>query len=137
MFMHVCFSSGRRHTRCALVTGVQTCALPIWDTGKAFDQSAPLSELVPAAGVGGLAAHTVSLSVNGKRRQHGALTDLIWTVPDILHELSRLYVLRAGDLVFMGTPAGVGPLQPGDAFVASLDGVVTLQGSIAPPTVTE
>src|SRR3546814_13395644 len=76
----------------------------------------------------GLAAHTVSLSVNGKRRQHGALADLIWTVPDILHELSRLYVLRAGDLVFMGTPAGVGPLQPGDAFVASLDGVVTLQG---------
>src|SRR3546814_11735112 len=74
----------------------------------------------------------MSLSVNGKRRQHGALTDLVWTVPDILHELSRLYVLRAGDLVFMGTPAGVGPLQPGDAFVASLDGVVTLQGSIAP-----
>src|SRR3546814_4425619 len=94
-----------------------------WDTGKAFDHSAPLSELVPAADVGGLAAHTVSLSVNGKRRQHGALTDLVWTVPDILHELSRLYVLRAGDLVFMGTPAGVGPLQPGDAFVASLDGV--------------
>src|SRR3546814_11793769 len=83
--------------------------------------------LVPAADVGGLAAHTVSLSVNGKRRQHGALTDLIWTVPDILHELSRLYVLRAGDLVFMGTPAGVGPLQPGAAFLASLHGVATLQ----------
>src|SRR3546814_5439777 len=108
-----------------------------WDTGKAFDHSAPLSELVPTADVGGLAAHTVSLPVNGKRRQHGALADLVWTVPDILHELSRLYGLRAGDLVVMGTPAGVGPLQPGDAFVASLDGVVTLQGSIAPPTVTE
>src|SRR3546814_460934 len=56
---------------------------------------------------------------------------------ELLHELSRRYVRRAGDLGFMGTPAGVGPLQPGDAFVASLDGVVTLQGSIAPPTVTE
>lgn len=123
-------------TRRDLQAAAKARGLP-WDTGKAFDHSAPLSELVPAADVGGLAAHTVSLSVNGKRRQHGALTDLIWTVPDILHELSRLYVLRAGDLVFMGTPAGVGPLQPGDAFVASLDGVVTLQGSIAPPTVTE
>ena len=63
-------------------------------------------------------------------RQHGSLADLIWNVPEILHELSRLFALRAGDLVFMGTPAGVGPLQPGDHFVASLDGVVDLKGQV-------
>ena len=75
----------------------------------------------------------LTLDVNGERRQHGALSDLIWNVADILHELSKLYVLRAGDLVFMGTPAGVGPLQVGDRFHASLDGVAELTGGIAPP----
>ena len=60
------------------------------------------------------------------------LRDLIWTVPEVLHELSQLYRLRAGDLVFMGTPAGVGPLQPGDRFHASLDGVVGMQGRVLP-----
>jgi 2-keto-4-pentenoate hydratase/2-oxohepta-3-ene-1,7-dioic acid hydratase in catechol pathway len=104
-----------------------------WDTGKAFDASAPLSALVPMADAGDLAARTLTLEVNGERRQHGALHDLIWDVPDILVELSKLYRLRAGDLVFMGTPAGVGPLEVGDRFRASLDGVVAFEGEIAPP----
>jgi 2-keto-4-pentenoate hydratase/2-oxohepta-3-ene-1,7-dioic acid hydratase in catechol pathway len=104
-----------------------------WDTGKAFDASAPLSALVPIAAAGDLAARTLTLEVNGERRQHGALRDLIWDVPDILAELSRIYRLRAGDLVFMGTPAGVGPLAVGDRFRASLDGVVAFEGRIAPP----
>lgn len=104
-----------------------------WDTGKAFDASAPLSALVPLAAAGDLAARTLTLEVNGERRQHGALRDLIWDVPEILAELSRLYRLRAGDLVFMGTPAGVGPLVVGDRFRASLDGVVAFEGRIAPP----
>ena len=59
-----------------------------------------------------------------------ALTDLIWDVPEIVQELSKLYALKAGDLIFMGTPAGVAALVPGDAFVASLDGVVELRGAI-------
>src|SRR5690606_19574746 len=105
-----------------------------WDIGKAFDSSAPLSAIVPAAAAGDLYAHTLTLEVDGERRQHGALRDLIWDVADILHELSRLYRLRAGDLVFMGTPAGVGPLQVGDRFRASLDGVVEFEGRITPPT---
>jgi fumarylpyruvate hydrolase len=104
-----------------------------WDIGKAFDASAPISEIVPVADAGVLAAKTLTLDVNGARRQHGALSDLLWNVADILHELSKLYVLRAGDLVFMGTPAGVGPLQVGDRFHASLDGVADLTGEIAPP----
>ena len=98
-----------------------------------FDASAPMSALVPAADAGDLAARTLTLEVNGERRQHGALRDLIWDVPDILVELSKLYRLRAGDLVFMGTPAGVGPLAVGDRFRASLDGIVAFEGRIAPP----
>ena len=116
-------------TRRDLQAAAKAKGLP-WDTGKAFDNAAPVSELVPAAEVGDLVARTLTLHVNGERRQHGAFADLIWDVPEILHELSRLYALRAGDLVFMGTPAGVGPLQSGDAFIASLDGVVELRGQI-------
>ena len=101
-----------------------------WDIGKGFDHSAPLSELVPAAQVSGLASRSLTLRVNGDVRQQGSLRDLIWDVPDILHELSKLFALKAGDLVFMGTPAGVGPLLPDDTFVASLEGVVELRGRI-------
>ena len=116
-------------TRRDLQGAAKAKGLP-WDTGKGFDHSAPISELVLAADVGGLEDRTLTLRVNGDIRQHGALHDLIWDVPDILHELSKLYALKAGDLVFMGTPAGVAALVPGDTFVASLDGVVELGGRI-------
>jgi fumarylpyruvate hydrolase len=94
---------------------------------KGFDQSAPVSELVPAGQLGELAPRTLSLEVNGQRRQQSALDQLIWDVPEILHELSKLYALRAGDLVFMGTPAGVAALQPGDECLAHLDDVIELR----------
>jgi fumarylpyruvate hydrolase len=126
------YAVGLDLTRRDLQAEAKAKGLP-WDIGKAFDHSAPISEIVPAADVGGLASSTLTLSVNGERRQHGALADLIWNVPDVLHELSKLYRLRAGDLIFMGTPAGVGPLHAGDGFIASLDGVVALHGRIAPP----
>lgn len=116
-------------TRRDLQAAAKAKGLP-WDTGKGFDHSAPVSELVPVADVGTLEGRTLTLRVNGETRQHGSLHDLIWDVPDILHELSTLYALKAGDLVFMGTPAGVAALVPGDTFIASLDGVVTLQGRI-------
>ncbi len=116
-------------TRRDLQAEAKARGLP-WDIGKAFDFSAPMSAIVPAAEVGDPYARTLTLEVNGERRQHGALRDLIWDVADILHELSKLYRLRAGDLVFMGTPAGVGPLQRGDRFRASLDGVVSFEGRI-------
>jgi 2-keto-4-pentenoate hydratase/2-oxohepta-3-ene-1,7-dioic acid hydratase in catechol pathway len=119
-------------TRRDLQADAKARGLP-WDIGKAFDASAPMSALVPMADAGDLASRTLTLEVNGERRQHGALRDLIWDVPDILVELSKLYRLRAGDLVFMGTPAGVGPLAVGDRFRASLDGVVAFEGAIAPP----
>lgn len=120
-------------TRRDLQAAAKAKGLP-WDTGKAFDHAAPMSELVRAREVGALDARTLTLRVNGQQRQHGAFADLIWDVPDILVELSRLYALRAGDLVFMGTPAGVAALQPGDGFEAALDDVVTLHGRIVAAT---
>ena len=119
-------------TRRDLQAAAKAKGLP-WDTGKGFDHSAPVSALLPAGEAGDIEHARLSLQVNGETRQQGELHDLIWNVADILHELSKLYALRAGDLVFMGTPAGVGPLQPGDAFAASLDPQgLRLQGSIAP-----
>ena len=126
------YAVGLDLTRRDLQAEAKAKGLP-WDIGKAFDASAPVSEIVPVAAAGALATKTLTLDVNGTRRQHGALSDLIWNIADILHELSKLYVLRAGDLVFMGTPAGVGPLQVGDHFHARLDGVVDLSGEVAPP----
>ena len=118
-------------TRRDLQAEAKARGLP-WDIGKAFDCSAPMSAIVPADAAGNLYDRTLTLEVNGEQRQHGSLRDLVWDVADILHELSKLYRLRAGDLVFMGTPAGVGPLQVGDRFRASLDGVVEFEGSITP-----
>ncbi len=88
--------------------------------------SAPVSELLPAADVDALGPRVLSLEVNGQLRQRSTLDQLIWDVPEILHELSKLYALRAGDLVFMGTPAGVAALRPGDACVARLDQLLEL-----------
>jgi 2-keto-4-pentenoate hydratase/2-oxohepta-3-ene-1,7-dioic acid hydratase in catechol pathway len=118
-------------TRRDLQTAAKAKGLP-WDTGKAFDQSAPISALMPAADVGELAQRTLSLRVNGALRQTSRLDQLIWDVPEILHELSKLYALRAGDLVFMGTPAGVAALQPGDVCEGQLDDLIRLQCRIAP-----
>ena len=118
-------------TRRDLQAAAKAKGLP-WDTGKAFDHAAPVSELVRADDLGELAPRTLSLHVDGALRQQSTLDQMVWSVADILHELSKLYALRAGDLVFMGTPAGVGPLQVGDAFAATLDDTLALQGRIVP-----
>lgn len=125
----VAYGVGLDLTRRDLQGAAKAKGLP-WDTGKGFDHSAPISELVPVAEVGELAPRTLTLAINGQVRQHSALSELIWDVPEIIRELSRLYALKAGDLIFMGTPAGVAALHPGDRFNASLDGVVELQGAI-------
>lgn len=118
-------------TRRDLQAAAKAKGLP-WDTGKSFDYSAPVSALLPTADIGDYAALDLSLQVNGQMRQHGQLSDMIWDVGEILHELSKLFALRAGDLIFMGTPAGVGPLQAGDRYVAKLGNLLELQGCIEP-----
>ena len=116
-------------TRRDLQSAAKAKGLP-WDTGKGFDHSAPISELVPMSDIDDLDDLDLALEVNGEARQHGELRDLVWDVADTLHELSKLYALRAGDLVFMGTPAGVAPLRPGDRFRARLGAVATLEGEV-------
>lgn len=106
-------------TRRDLQAAAKAKGLP-WDTAKGFDDSAPLSALRPARMFPPLEPLLLSLQVNGQLRQRAALADMIWDVADILVELSKLYALRAGDVVMMGTPAGVAALQPGDSFEARL-----------------
>jgi 2-keto-4-pentenoate hydratase/2-oxohepta-3-ene-1,7-dioic acid hydratase in catechol pathway len=126
------YAVGLDLTRRDLQAAAKAKGLP-WDTGKAFDHSAPISSIAPAAQIGDLAPRTLSLTVNGTQRQRSTLDQMIWDVPDVLEALSRLFALKAGDLVFMGTPAGVAALQPGDRFEARLDDVLRLEGVIAPP----
>ena len=118
-------------TRRDLQAAAKAKGLP-WDTGKGFDHSAPISELVPAAQAGDLSARRLSLQVNGELRQQSTLDQMIWSVADIVHDLSTLFALRAGDLIYTGTPAGVAALQPGDAYVAEVEGLVTLRGRVLP-----
>jgi fumarylpyruvate hydrolase len=98
-----------------------------WDTAKSFDHSAPLSAIVPAARIGHPVRGRIELRVNGALRQQGDLADMIWNVPEIIAELSTLFELAPGDLIFTGTPAGVGPLVAGDTVHGSIAGVGELQ----------
>jgi fumarylpyruvate hydrolase len=116
-------------TRRDLQAAAKAKGLP-WDVAKGFDHSAPIGALLRAEQAGDLGGRVLELQVNGQVRQRAPLSDLIWDVPEILHELSKLYALRAGDLVFMGTPAGVAALQPGDRFQANLEGVASVHGRI-------
>ena len=101
-----------------------------WDIAKGFDHSAPISELVLASAVGELGSRHIRLEVNGQLRQHSQLDQMIWNVAEIIHELSQLFALKAGDLIMMGTPAGVDALQPGDVFSATIDGIGQRRGQI-------
>jgi len=121
------YALGLDLTRRDLQAKAKAKGLP-WDTAKGFDRSAPISELVPAAQFGALASQQLTLRVNGDVRQQAPLSDMVWSVPEIIAELSRLYELRAGDLIFMGTPAGVAALQPGDRYHASIDDLLHLEG---------
>ena len=103
-----------------------------WDISKGFDASAPLSALVPVAQAGDFLDNELWLEVNGELRQQAPLSDMIFGVPEVIAHLSRLYALRAGDLVFMGTPSGVAELKPGDKFRAGIDGLVEFSGEILP-----
>lgn len=102
-----------------------------WDTSKGFDASAPISPIVPADVSGHDFNRRLWLRVNDDLRQQSSLTDMVFSVPDIIHELSRLFALRAGDLIFMGTPAGVAALHRGDRFSAGVDGLVEFSGQVA------
>ena len=102
-----------------------------WDAAKGFDHSAPVSPIARAADIGHPARGRIWLEVNGERRQEGDIADMIWGVPEILVELATWFELKAGDLVFTGTPAGVGRLEPGDRVRGGVDGVGVLEHGVA------
>ena len=101
-----------------------------WDTSKAFDGSAPLAPIRPATR-GHLSRGRIWLAVNGQLRQDSDIGEMIWSVPEVIAELSTLFELKAGDLVFTGTPAGVGVLKPGDRVEGGIEGLDALRHSIA------
>ena len=123
------YSVGLDLTRRDLQAQAKDKRLP-WDTAKGFDASAPIAPIVPAAQAGDIGDRRLWLEVNGELRQQAPLSDMIFGIADVLQALSGLYALRAGDLVFMGTPAGVAALQRGDRFRAGIDGLATLEGEI-------
>jgi fumarylpyruvate hydrolase len=102
-----------------------------WDVGKAFDQSAPISALHRASEIGHPASGAIWLKVNDETRQNADLKDLIWPVPDVIAFLSKLFVLEPGDLIYTGTPAGVGPVKPGDRMLGAVEGVDEISITIA------
>lgn len=117
-------------TRRDLQARAKSKGLP-WDTGKSFDACAVASALMVKSSLPDIDSLGLSLHVNDELRQQGRFVDWVWDIPDILIELSRLYALKAGNLIYMGTPAGVAALKPGDRFRASLDGTeLWLEGNV-------
>ncbi|ALJ11362.1 fumarylacetoacetate hydrolase family protein [Sphingopyxis macrogoltabida] len=102
-----------------------------WDMAKGFDHSAVISPIRPAAEVGHPANARIWLSVNGELRQEGDIADMIWPVADIIGELSTYVELKAGDLIYTGTPAGVGRIVAGDLVEGGIDGIGTIANRFA------
>src|SRR5262245_50190142 len=101
-----------------------------WEVGKAFEAAAPCSEIVPASEIGHPSHGAVWLKVNGETKQKGDLNQLIWKVPEMISYLSGLFDLKAGDLIYSGTPAGVGPVKRGDVLHGGVDGVGELKVTV-------
>lgn len=123
------YALGLDMTRRDLQTAAGRKGMP-WDTGKAFDHSAPLSAITPRSVCGDLQQGSIRLWVNDSLRQDADLGDLIWKSHEIISQLSRLYALQAGDLIFTGTPAGVGAVHPGDRLRLAIAGLGELQVEI-------
>jgi fumarylpyruvate hydrolase len=102
-----------------------------WDMGKAFDRSAPIAALRPAARIGHPETNPIRLLVNGQVRQESTLAHHIWSVAETIAYLSKLVELAPGDLIFMGTPEGVAAVRRGDVMEASIEGVGELRVAIA------
>ena len=112
------------------LTAVTCRPLPVNTDSKGCDQSAPVTAIVPIAQCGHPTTGRIWLEVNDVPRQHGDIADMIWSVPEIIAELSTYVVLAAGDLIFTGTPAGVGALRPGDRVLGGVEGVGILEHTI-------
>jgi fumarylpyruvate hydrolase len=106
-----------------------------WDYGKNVEQSAPLGLIHPASEVGHLTKGRIALTVNGETKQEGDLAELIWDVPEVVAYLSRFYRLEPGDLIYTGTPAGVGPVVAGDKMSVTIEGLSSCDITVGAPSV--
>ena len=98
-----------------------------WCIGKAFEQSAPIGPLHSIAATGELTRGAITLAVNGQQKQKGDLSELIWNVAETIETLSKAWTLQAGDLIFTGTPAGVGAVKSGDLMEGHIGGLGSLK----------
>jgi fumarylpyruvate hydrolase len=103
-----------------------------WDLGKAFEQSAIMAPITKAADFGKANEQSITLHQNGALKQNARLSDLVWSVPELISHLSRYYHLAPGDLIYTGTPAGVGAVKPGDTLVGAIDGLDSVTLTIGP-----
>ena len=103
-----------------------------WDLGKAFENSAVLGPITPAQDFGPLADQRISLSVGGQIRQDATLSEMVWSVAEIISHLSGYYHLQPGDLIFTGTPAGVGAVQAGDQMRGEIEGLDPVSLTLGP-----
>ena len=101
-----------------------------WEIGKAFEQSAPIGPVRPMAQCGELLRGAITLAVNGAPRQKGDLADLIWSVNETIEQLSAAWTLQPGDLIFTGTPAGVGAVVRGDLMEGAIEGLGALKVTV-------
>ncbi|WP_459177080.1 fumarylacetoacetate hydrolase family protein [Ewingella americana] len=101
-----------------------------WDLSKGFDASAPTNPLLPVSLVGHPAEGSIWLKVNGEQRQHGDLSEQIWQVPEVISYLSQAVELQPGDLIYTGTPAGVGEIKPGDVVTGGINNIGTFRFTI-------
>jgi fumarylpyruvate hydrolase len=123
------YAVGNDLTRRDLQAQAKKAGAP-WDMAKGFDASAPISPIRPAGEGGHVTEGRIWLAVNGDLRQQSDLREMIWSVPEIVAELSTYCRLMPGDLVFTGTPSGIGPLVPGDVVSGGIDGVGTLEHGV-------
>ena len=124
------YACGRDMTRRDLQLVAREKGRP-WDLGKDVEESSVVSEVIPMPGVV-LGQGELVMSVNGSVRQKSDLAKLIWNIPELIADLSKFYHLQPGDLIFTGTPEGVGPLQPGDRIDGRVEGVGTIALTVGP-----
>lgn len=126
------YAAGLDMTRRDLQNEAKKTGRP-WDTGKGFENSAVITELVRASETGPLSQGAITLAVNGVEKQRGDLSDQIWSVAEVVANLSQFYHLKAGDLIYTGTPEGVGPVLPGDVITGQIEGLAELSLTIGAP----
>ena len=126
------YAVGNDLTRRDLQAAAKKTGRP-WSAGKGFDLSAPLTAIHPLEDTGPINAGAIWLKVNDQTRQEADIADLVWSIPEVITELSTLFELRQGDLIFTGTPAGIGSVQPGDRLEGGVEGLENLVTVIGEP----